>query len=60
MQLELLPDVNRLVMKDYRRLTSLAFREVLKNSGEKTIKANIMAWCVDVYQMNHRKEWNEY
>lgn len=47
-------------MKEYRRLTSLAFREVLKNSGEKTIKANIMAWCVDVYQMNHRKEWNEY
>ncbi|MCQ2754653.1 MAG: DUF1353 domain-containing protein [bacterium] len=44
-------------MAEYRRLTSLAFREVLKNSGENTIKANVMSWCVDVYQICHRSSW---
>ena len=44
-------------MSEFRRLTSLAFREVLKNSGENVIKSNVMAWCVDVYQICHRKSW---
>lgn len=44
-------------VKEYRRLTSLIFREVLKNSGEKVVKANVMSWFVDVYQMCHRRSW---
>lgn len=44
-------------MKEYRRLTSLIFREVLKNSGENVIKANVMSWCVDVFQICHRGAW---
>lgn len=37
-------------MSEYRRLTSLIFREIIKQCGTKTIKANIMAWCVDTFQ----------
>ena len=45
-------------IKEYRRLTSLIFREKIKNQGTGTIKANIMAWCVDVFQMSfNKKEW---
>ena len=47
----------KMPMPEYRRLTSLAFREVLKNSGENVIKSNVMAWCVDIYQLCHRKSW---
>lgn len=43
---------------EFRRLTSLMFREVIKNTGTGTIKANFMSWCVDVYQMTfNRKAW---
>lgn len=45
---------------EYRRLTSLIFREILKIEKTNTIKANIMAWCVDVYQATvQRKEWGK-
>lgn len=43
--------------KEYRRLTSLIFRYVIKQQGTNTIKANIMAWCVDVFQMANRSTW---
>lgn len=43
--------------KEYRRLTSLVFRYVIKQQGTNTIKANIMAWCVDVFQMINRSAW---
>ena len=44
--------------EEYRKLTSLAFREVVKKSGTNTIKANIMSFSVDVYQkFFNRKEW---
>ena len=36
--------------EEYRRITSLVFREVCKQSGVSTIKANIAGFCVDVYQ----------
>lgn len=43
---------------EFRRLTSLMFREVIKNTGTGTIKANIMSWCVDVFQMTlNRRAW---
>ena len=50
---------NKLKVKEYRRLTSLIFRHIIKNQGTGTIKANIMSWCVDVFQMTQRKEWNK-
>lgn len=50
---------NKLKVKEYRRLTSLIFRHIIKNQGTGTIKANIMSWCVDVFQMVHRKEWQK-
>lgn len=42
---------------EYRRLTSLVFREKIKAQGTNTIKANIMAWAVDVFQMINNKGW---
>lgn len=48
---------NQLSTKEYRRLTSLVFREKIKAQGTNTIKANVMAWCVDVFQMINKKGW---
>ena len=43
---------------DYRRLTSLVFRQLLKNEGVGTIKSNIMAGAVQSFQaLFNRKEW---
>ena len=36
--------------EEYRRITSLVFRKVCKQSGVSTIKANIAGFCVNVYQ----------
>ncbi len=42
----------------YRRLTSLIFREILKQDRTNVIKANIMAASVDWYQKYiNRREW---
>lgn len=48
---------NQITVKEYRRLTSLIFRHVIKSQGTNTIKANIMAYCVDVFQMFNFKNW---
>lgn len=46
-------------IKDFRRLTSLIFRQSLKDNGTKTIKSNIMSGCVQAFQaIFNRKEWN--
>ncbi len=42
---------NRVPTEEYRRLTSLIFRHILKEQGTNTIKANIMSWAVQVFQM---------
>ena len=43
---------------DYRKLTSLIFREIVKQCGTGTIKANIMSWCVDTFQhFCNRGQW---
>jgi hypothetical protein len=43
---------------EYRRLTSLAFRQALKNEGVRTVKANIMAGAVQGFQtLFNRGEW---
>lgn len=49
---------NEISVKEYRRLTSLIFREKIKAQGTNTIKANVMAYCVDVFQMLNFKSWN--
>lgn len=49
---------NMMTVDEYRRLTSLIFREKLKHQGTNTIKANIMSWCVDVYQhYGNKRGW---
>lgn len=48
---------NTISIKEYRRLTSLIFRHIIKEQGTNTIKANVMAWCVDVFQMTQRDTW---
>lgn len=48
-------------IKEYRRLTTLVFRELLKEYDTKTIKANIMAFCVQTWQCTGaRKQWDVY
>lgn len=47
----------QITSKEYRRLTSLVFRHIIKTQGTNTIKANVMAWCVDVFQMFNGKSW---
>lgn len=47
-----------MTVSECRRLTSLVFREILKNQKTNVIKANIMAWAVDVFQATlNRKQW---
>lgn len=48
---------NQITVSEYRRLTSLIFREKIKKQGTKVIKANVMAWAVDVFQICNRKGW---
>ncbi len=43
--------------KEYRRLTSLIFRQKLKDAEVGTIKANVMSYFVDVFQMINFKGW---
>ncbi len=48
---------NELSVKEYRRLTSLIFRHVIKEQGTGTIKANVMSFAVDIFQMINFKSW---
>ena len=49
---------NSISVKEYRRLTSLIFRHILKEQGINTIKANIMSWAVQVFQATiNFKQW---
>ena len=48
-----------LSISNYRRLTSLIFRDLLKTYGTKTVKSNIMSGVVQIFQATiNRKEWN--
>ena len=47
----------QITSKEYRRLTSLIFRHIIKKQGTNTIKANIMSYCVDVFQMLNKRSW---
>ena len=39
-----------ITVSEYRRLTSLIFREIIKRNGTKPVKANIMSFFVDCWQ----------
>ena len=44
---------------EYRKLTSLIFREILKDEKTNIIKANCMSFAVDLFQMTVKsKLWN--
>lgn len=48
-----------ITVPQYRRLTSLAFRQCLKDEGVRTVKSNIMSGLVQCFQATlNRKEWN--
>lgn len=48
-----------ITVPEYRRLTSLAFRQALKDEGVRTVKSNIMAGVVQGFQATfNRGEWN--
>lgn len=43
---------------DFRRLSSLIFRQSLKDYGTRTVKSNVMSGCVQGFQATiNRKEW---
>ena len=49
---------NQITVSEYRRLTSLIFREKIKNQGTNIVKANIMSYVVDTFQHYfNRKQW---
>ena len=48
---------NKITKNEYRRLTSLIFREKIKKQGTNVIKANIMSWFVDLFQIINYKQW---
>lgn len=45
---------------EYRKLTSLIFREILKDEKTNVLKANFMSFTVDLYQkFINSKQWKE-
>lgn len=49
----------KITIKEYRRLTSLIFRQALKMNGTKTVKSNIMSGAVQFFQATvNRKQWD--
>lgn len=46
-----------MTVREYRRLTSIIFRHIIKQQGTNIIKANVMSWSVDVFQMFNRRSW---
>lgn len=48
---------DELDFKQYRRITTLAFRQLLKDNGVNTIKANIMAGAVGAWQFISPQWW---
>lgn len=49
--------LNSISASQYRRLTTLIFRQLLKDNGTKTIKANIMAGAVGAWQFVSPQWW---
>lgn len=59
---EIIEDVlkNSMDIKEYRRLTSLIFRQILKDTDTNIIKANIMSWAVQTWQViGGSKQWTK-
>ena len=52
--------LNREVTKqEYRRLTSLILRYILRKQGTNCLKANIMSYFTDIYQILKTKNWEK-
>ena len=51
---EIYPDLK---VSEYRRITTLIYRQLLKNMGVGTIKANIMAGAVGAWQFVSPQWW---
>ena len=50
----------RLTKDEYRRLTSIIFRDIMKETGTNKIKANIMSFAVDIFQKYfNKKGWRK-
>lgn len=50
----------RLTKNEYRRLTSIIFRDIMKETGTNKIKANIMSFAVDIFQKYfNKKGWRK-
>lgn len=56
--LDELREVSPCTVREFRRLTSLIFRQLLINNGVPKWKTYIMAWFVDVWQMCSSLWWN--
>ena len=51
---------NSMSVDEYRKLTSLIFRQILKDENTNVIKANFMAFTVDIYQkFLNIKQWKK-
>ncbi len=48
---------NSMTIAQYRRLTSLIFRTILKQQGNGNFKSNMMAFFVDIYQIINKRGW---
>ena len=56
---EILSNLFDFSVPEYRRITSLTFRQALRDEGVKVIKSNIMSWFVQVFQATvNRGEWD--
>ena len=52
------PLSDEISIAEFRRITSLGFREYLKNDEVGTVKSNIMSGCVQFFQtFINKKEW---
>lgn len=45
--------------QEYRRLTSLILRHILRKQGTNCLKANIMSYFTDIYQILKTKNWEK-
>ena len=50
----------KISVSEYRKLTSLVFRQILKDEKTNVLKANFMAFTVDLYQkFFNSKQWKD-
>lgn len=50
---------DKISIKEYIRLTSLIYRDKIKNQGANIIKANIMGGAIHIFQLCNYKNWEK-